>query len=144
MTQETYLKDNSEPRPEVVSLVLKYADALSNIAALTLAQTNSKNKFLNEAFKWKNVLAVLSEISHVARKLPWAELTDVELMMLGFKLWKEDQSLRLIPAHLLSALPQGLVLTSIGGEIFVVGDTTLDTATRLGCLPYGIIGKDRR
>lgn len=137
----------SEPliRPEVVKLSLCYGDALSKIAALSRnGQKDSKNKRMNDVFRWQNTIAILHELSLIGRDIPWEDLSDNELRILGFKLWEEDKPLRLVPSHLFASLPAGIKLTAIDGEVVVLGQSEIDLDTRLGCIPYGLIGKDRR
>lgn len=138
------LEQDQEFNPKVTALAIRYGDALSKIAALDITPQSPNNKRMNDIFRWKNVIAVLHELSIIAKQLPWTELRDAELLALGFKLWDKDSPLRLVPAHLYKALPVGLKLTAIDGEVVAVGQSEIDTDTRLGCIPYGLVGADRR
>jgi hypothetical protein len=138
------LDQDLEFSPQVTALAIRYGDALSKIASLDITPQSPNNKRMNDIFRWKNVIAILHELAVIARTIDWHELRDAELLALGFKLWKEDSPLRLVPAHLYKALPQGLKLTAIDGEVVTVGEGEIDTDTRLGCIPYGLIGKDKR
>ena len=66
-------------------------------------------------------------------------LTTTEASLIGFTLWSEDDpSLYLIPAWLYPALPVGLQVTGISGEVSEFSPETHDSESRYGCLAYGI------
>ena len=66
-------------------------------------------------------------------------LTIEEASLIGFTLWSEDSpSLYLIPAWLYPALPVGLQVTGISGEVSEFSPETHDSESRYGCLAYGI------
>ena len=66
-------------------------------------------------------------------------LTTDEASLLGFTQWSEDdQSLYLIPSWLYPALPVGLQVTDISGEVSEFSPETHDSESRYGCLAYGI------
>ena len=66
-------------------------------------------------------------------------LTTTEASLIGFTQWSEDDpSLYLIPAWLYPALPVGLQVTGISGEVSEFSPETHDSESRYGCLAYGI------
>ena len=66
-------------------------------------------------------------------------LTTAEASLIGFTQWSEDSpSLYLIPAWLYPALPVGLQVTGIWGEVSEFSPETHDSESRYGCLAYGI------
>ena len=66
-------------------------------------------------------------------------LTTAEASLIGFTQWSEDDpSLYLIPAWLYPALPVGLQVTGISGEVSEFSPETHDSESRYGCLAYGI------
>lgn len=66
----------------------------------------------------------------------YRQLAIDDLAALGFGKWSE--TLALIPGEWYAALPKGLVLESIGGEVAEVGKDYIDDDIRYGCLAYGI------
>ena len=66
-------------------------------------------------------------------------LTTTEASLIGFTQWSEDDpSLYLIPAWLYPALPVGLQVTGISGEVSEFSPETHDSESRYGCLAYGV------
>lgn len=66
-------------------------------------------------------------------------LTTAEASLIGFTQWSEDDpNLYLIPAWLYPALPVGLQVTGISGEVSEFSPETHDSESRYGCLAYGI------
>ena len=66
-------------------------------------------------------------------------LTTAEASLIGFTKWSEDDpNLYLIPAWLYPALPVGLQVTGISGEVSEFSPETHDSESRYGCLSYGV------
>ena len=66
-------------------------------------------------------------------------LTTAEASLIGFTKWSEDDpNLYLIPSWLYPALPVGLQVTGISGEVSEFSPETHDSESRYGCLAYGI------
>lgn len=66
-------------------------------------------------------------------------LTTTEASLIGFTQWSEDDpNLYLIPSWLYPALPVGLQVTDISGEVSEFSPETHDYESRYGCLAYGI------
>ena len=66
-------------------------------------------------------------------------LTTAEASLIGFTQWSEDDpNLYLIPSWLYPALPVGLRVTGISGEVSEFSPETHDSESRYGCLAYGI------
>ena len=66
-------------------------------------------------------------------------LTTTEASLIGFTQWSEDDpNLYLIPSWLYPALPVGLQVTGISGEVDEFSPETHDSEARYGCLAYGI------
>ena len=66
-------------------------------------------------------------------------LTTAEASLIGFTQWSEDDpNLYLIPSWLYPALPVGLQVTGISGEVSEFSPETHDSESRYGCLAYGI------
>ena len=66
-------------------------------------------------------------------------LTTTEASLIGFTKWSEDDpNLYLIPSWLYPALPVGLQVTGISGEVSEFSPETHDSESRYGCLAYGI------
>lgn len=133
----------SELHSSVLKLVIRYGDVLSRIASQNLTDRPG-NLRQNEVFKWRETLGSLQELHEFTKDIPWKELSDAELLLLGFKIWKLEEPLRLVPAHLWKYLPPGLELTSIDGETVVYGRDPVDLSTHLGCLAYGWVGKEHK
>ena len=72
----------------------------------------------------------------------WKKLTVETAQLIGFAKWEEEENpLLLIPLWLVSFIPDGIQLTCIDGETFIVDTLTrarMDNDTRFGCLAYGI------
>lgn len=69
----------------------------------------------------------------------WKKLLIPQAKLLGFKFWKEDSNLMLIPGYLYQYIPEGLELYSISGEKEQYESyADLDNDCRFGCLAYGI------
>lgn len=67
-----------------------------------------------------------------------SKLTREEAIELRFMRWDEESDLYLIPLYLLSFIPIGTKLTSIGGETVIYDGTNIDNDIRFGCLAWGI------
>ena len=67
-----------------------------------------------------------------------SKLTREEAIELRFMRWDEESDLYLIPLYLLSFIPIGTKLTSIGGETVIYDGTNIDNDIRFGCIAYGI------
>ena len=66
-------------------------------------------------------------------------LTTTEASLIGFTQWSEDSpNLYLIPSWLYPALPVGLQVTGISGEVSEFSPETHDSESRYGCLAYGV------
>ena len=66
-------------------------------------------------------------------------LTTAEASLIGFTKWSEDDpNLYLIPSWLYPALPVGLQVTDISGEVSEFSPETHDSDSRYSCLAYGI------
>ena len=93
----------------------------------------SLTKYLNE-----NILS-----HELIQKLDWKNIDSVGARFLGFRQFDEDDSnLWLIPRYLLPAIPIGLEVETITGEIIVNDGSNIDKDTRGGLLGYGIRVKD--
>ena len=57
----------------------------------------------------------------------------------GLRRSSKESGLLLIPLALLDRLPEGLILTSIDGEKYTVGQDEIDDDTRFGLLAYGVV-----
>jgi hypothetical protein len=90
---------------------------------------NISEKVLENKFE-----SILRELKKI---IVFNELTEDELMEIGFKRWSEDSDLLLIPNWYYDFLEKGMVIYGIDGETAQVGDD-IDRDTRFGVLAYGI------
>lgn len=80
--------------------------------------------------------------------IDWNNLTVEEAKELGFLLWSDEEDpndrysvkdLWLIPLWLYPLIPDGIELTTIGGEKVIKNGDNIDPDARFGCIAYGII-----
>jgi len=70
-----------------------------------------------------------------------AELTETEMADLGFGIWNDTTTMRLIPLWLLPFLADEIEAECISGEKTVIKKSEMDNDNRFGCLAYGVTPK---
>jgi hypothetical protein len=73
-----------------------------------------------------------------------SDLTDDEMLELGFGKWEEGNPIRLIPLYLFPFLADEMEIEDINGEKSIMKKSDMDNDQRFGCLAYGVIPKDKR
>lgn len=66
------------------------------------------------------------------------EMTENELLALGFRQYNCDEDFLLIPAKLYNQIPDGTELIGIHGDTKIKGRDRVNMETRGGILAYGI------
>ena len=76
------------------------------------------------------------------KNLDITKLTLEEARELRFLRWDEHGKLYLFPLWVVPLIPEGLMVTSIGGETFPFDDRS-DLDTRFGCVAFGLNFSDQ-
>ena len=71
------------------------------------------------------------------------DLTEDQMINLGFKRWSKDTELMLIPLWLFKFLADDVNVECIDGTK-VDKKSEMDNDNRLGCLAYGVVPKDKQ
>lgn len=70
-----------------------------------------------------------------------ADLTEEEMLDLGFGRWSEESSMHRIPLWLLPFLADEIEVERLNGKKMVMKKSDMDNDTRFGCLAYGVVPK---
>jgi hypothetical protein len=73
-----------------------------------------------------------------------AELTEEQMVDLGFGRWSKENPMRLIPLWLLPFLAEEIDCECIDGEKKLLKKSDMDNDNRGGCLAYGVIPKSAK
>ena len=73
-----------------------------------------------------------------------SDLTETEMMELGFGVWSEETPMRLIPLWLYPFLADEITVESIIGKKATIKRTDIDTDNRFGCLAFGVIPRKEK
>lgn len=76
--------------------------------------------------------------NELKKYLDFNSLTVEEAKELHFGKWEEESDLWLFPLYLVPLIPEGLEVTSIGGEKYKYKKEEADNDIRYGCVAYGI------
>lgn len=76
------------------------------------------------------------------KHLDITKLTREEAVELRFGKSDEDSDLYLFPLWMVPLIPDGMMVTSIGGEEFPFNSKTTDTDVRFGCVAFGLKFKE--
>ena len=93
------------------------------------------------------VASQLREIPERIKKEDWfspvdpSDLTEKEMLSLGFGKWSKDDPMRLIPLWLFPFLPDEVDCGCIDGEKRVQKKSEMDNDSRFGLLAYGVMPK---
>jgi len=110
----------------------------------------------NRYYNWDDDLKVKNTKAYDDRigimDVDFSDLTDSEAQLLGFPLWSEESGIRLVPIWLYGCLAEGMVLTSISGNIVTVGPDYkdqkspdyIDNDHRSAALALGFIPRDTK
>jgi hypothetical protein len=70
-----------------------------------------------------------------------ADLTEAEMVDLGFGKWSKETPMRLIPLWLFPFLADEMETECIDGEKKTLKKADMDNDNRFGCLAYGVVPK---
>lgn len=70
-----------------------------------------------------------------------ADLTEAEMVDLGFRRWSEETPMRLIPLWLFPFLAEEIETECINGEKKILKKADMYIGNRFGCLAYAVIPK---
>jgi len=68
-----------------------------------------------------------------------ADLTEDQMVDLGFKRWSHETPMWLIPLWLFPFLADRVAVEAIDGEKLTLDKSSMDNDSRFGCLAYGVI-----
>jgi hypothetical protein len=71
-----------------------------------------------------------------------SELTEDEMIDLGFGKWSDETPMRLIPLWLFPFIAEEIETECIDGEKKLMKKSEMDNDNRFGCLAYGVIPKN--
>jgi hypothetical protein len=114
---------------------------LLNRAAEVMAYKNWSHEFATEQIRdFPEDVKEMTDGNELFGIQP-SELTDSEMIDLGFGKWTEDNPMRLIPLWLLPFLADEIETECIDGEKKLLKKSGMDNDNRFGCLAYGVIPK---
>ena len=93
------------------------------------------------------VTSQIREIPEIIKKSTWfvpvnpSDLTEKEMLELGFQKWSEDDPMCLIPLWLFPFLTDEVDCGCIDGRKNIHKKSEMDNDHRCGCLAYGVIPK---
>jgi len=109
---------------------------LINRAAEVMTYTNWSDEFAVKQIR--EIPGLLLNMNRELGNIQLDDLTSDQRDRLGFRLWSNDNPIRLIQLWLLPFLADNIKATRIDGRS-IISKAEMDNDNRFGCLAYGII-----
>lgn len=126
-----FLTNNKMEKQKYFNTIKNYKQRCSNLMANICSYDTWSDEFCRQEIR-----SLYSKLIEVFKDTDFTQFTIDELKEFDFKLW--DDTTILMPVWVIDCLPDGAIITSIGGaEITFDKSKGLDKDERFGCSAYG-------